>query len=236
MTGGSRGIGRAITIALARAGADVAVGYGSHREAAEEVARDVRRAGRRAVTVGGDMADPDQVRRVASEAVERLGQVDVLVANAGIGPRVDLEDIDVAAWDRLLAVNLRAPFLLAQALAPGMRERAWGRILLMSSVASFTGGILAPHYSASKAGLIGLAHALARPLAPHGVTVNTIAPALIETDMLTDNPAIAAHLADSIPVGRLGRPDEVADLVVAVVSNAYVTGQTFLVDGGVHFR
>ncbi len=182
------------------------------------------------------MADPDQVRRVASEAVERLGQVDVLVANAGIGPRVDLEDIDVAAWDRLLAVNLRAPFLLAQALAPGMRERAWGRILLMSSVASFTGGILAPHYSASKAGLIGLAHALARPLAPHGVTVNTIAPALIETDMLTDNPAIAAHLADSIPVGRLGRPDEVADLVVAVVSNAYVTGQTFLVDGGVHFR
>jgi 3-oxoacyl-[acyl-carrier protein] reductase len=136
----------------------------------------------------------------------------------------------------MLAINLRAPFLLAQAIAPGMRQRRFGRIVFMSSVAAFTGGVLAPHYTASKAGLIGLTHALARPLAPHGVTVNAIAPALVETEMLRGNPAIGEALANQIPVGRLGTVEEVADLTVAVLRNGYITGQTMSIDGGLYPR
>jgi 3-oxoacyl-[acyl-carrier protein] reductase len=236
VTGASRGIGRAVAECLGRGGVDVAVGYGKARDAAEEVAEVVRASGRRAITVGGDMADPKAVLAVVEDTTDRLGPVDILVANAGVGERADLEEIAVEDWDRMLAINLRAPFLLAQAVAPGMRQRRFGRIVFMSSVAAFTGGILAPHYTASKAGLIGLTHALARPLAPHGVTVNAIAPALVETEMLRGNPAIGKGLADQIPVGRLGTVEEVADLTVAVLRNGYITGQTISIDGGLYPR
>ncbi len=236
VTGSSRGIGRAVALRLAQAGAHVAVGYSSHPQAAAEVVAAIRRIGPRATAVEGDMADPVMVRAVVSATIAELGPVDVLVANAGIGPRAELEEIDLDSWDRVLDVNLRAPFLLAQALVPQMRDRGFGRIVFMSSVAAFTGGILGAHYTASKAGLIGLTHALARPLAPHGITVNAIAPALVETDMVTGNPAVGQRLAASIPVGRLGRAEEVADLVLAVVTNAYLNGQTISVDGGLYPR
>jgi len=231
VTGASRGIGAATAIRLAQAGADVAVGCGRHREAAEEVAGQITGLGRRAVVIAGDMADPDVPRRVVAETAERLGPADVLVANAGTGIRMDLDDVDVAAWDHDLAVNLRAPFLLAQAAAPHMREQRFGRVVLLSSVAAFLGGILSPQYTASKAGLIGLMHNLAAALAPHGITVNAISPGLIATDMLTGDPRLDA-LERSVPVGRLGQPSEVADLIAAVVQNAYMTGQTISVDGG----
>jgi 3-oxoacyl-[acyl-carrier protein] reductase len=231
VTGASRGIGAATAIRLARAGADVAVGCGRNRAAAEEVAGQITGLGRRAVVIAGDMADPDVPRRVVAETAERLGPADVLVANAGTGIRMDLDNVDVAAWDHDLAVNLRAPFLLAQAAAPHMRERRFGRIVLLSSVAAFLGGILSPQYTASKAGLIGLMHNLAAALAPHGITVNAISPGLIATDMLTGDPRLGA-LERSVPVGRLGQPSEVADLIAAVVQNAYMTGQTISVDGG----
>lgn len=236
VTGGSRGIGRAIVLRLGQAGVDVAVGYVTSRDAAEEVASQVRALGRRTLTVGGDLADPDAVRSLVERTAEALGPVEILVANAGEGQRVKWEELSVEQWDRMLAVNLRAPFLLAQAVAPRMVERGFGRIVFMSSVAAFTGGILAPHYSASKAGVIGLTHALAGPLAPHGVTVNAMAPALVETDMITGNPAIAERFAGRIPVGRLGRPEEVADLTLAVIENGYVTGQTISIDGGLYPR
>jgi 3-oxoacyl-[acyl-carrier protein] reductase len=231
VTGASRGIGAAIAIRLAEAGADVAVGCGQHRGAAEEVAGKISGLGRRAVVVVGDMADPDVPRRVAAETSERLGPVDVLVANAGTGTRMDLDDVDAAAWDHDMAVNLRAPFLLAQAVVPHMREQRFGRIVFLSSVAAFLGGILSPQYTASKAALIGLTHNLAATLAPHAITVNAITPGLIATDMLTGDPRLAA-LEASVPVGRLGQPAEVADLTVAVAGNAYMTGQTVSVDGG----
>jgi 3-oxoacyl-[acyl-carrier protein] reductase len=231
VTGGSRGIGAATALRLAEAGADVAVGCGQHREAAEGIAGKITGLGRRAVVVSGDMADPDVPRRIIAETAERLGPVDILVANAGTGTRADLDDVDVAAWDHVMAVNLRAPFLLAQAAVPGMRERRFGRIVFLSSVAAFLGGILSPQYTASKAGLIGLAHSLAASLAPHGITVNAIAPGLIATDMLIGDPRLEA-LERSVPVGRLGQPAEVADLIVAVARNAYMTGQTVSVDGG----
>ena len=231
VTGGSRGIGAATALRLAEAGADVAVGCRQHREAAEEIAAKITGLGRRAVVVSGDMADPDVPRRIVTETAERIGPVDILVANAGTGTRADLDDVDVAAWDHVMAVNLRAPFLLAQAAVPDMRERRFGRIVFLSSVAAFLGGILSPQYTASKAGLIGLAHSLAASLAPHGITVNAIAPGLIATDMLLGDPRLDA-LERGVPVGRLGQPSEVADLIVAVVRNAYMTGQTVSVDGG----
>jgi 3-oxoacyl-[acyl-carrier protein] reductase len=185
----------------------------------------------RAVVVSGDMADPDVPRRIVAETAERLAPVDILIANAGTGPRADLDDVDVAAWDHVMAVNLRAPFLLAQAVVPHMREQRYGRIVLLSSVAAFLGGILSPQYTASKAGLIGLAHSLAATLAPHGITVNAIAPGLIMTDMLAGDPRLET-LERGVPVGRLGQPAEVADVIVAVARNAYITGQTVSVDGG----
>ena len=231
VTGGSRGIGAATALRLAEAGADVAVGCGRHREAAEEIAGKITGLGRRAVVVSGDMADPDVPRRIVAETAERLAPADILVANAGTGVRADLDEVDVAAWDHVMAVNLRAPFLLAQAVVPHMREQRYGRIVLLSSVAAFLGGILSPQYTASKAGLIGLAHSLAATLAPHGITVNAIAPGLIMTDMLAGDPRLEA-LERSVPVGRLGQPAEVADVIVAVARNAYITGQTVSVDGG----
>jgi 3-oxoacyl-[acyl-carrier protein] reductase len=236
VTGASRGIGRAVALRLAGAGAHVGIGFLRDRQGADAVAASVRDVGRRAAVCQADMAVPAEVGALVTDVESALGPVDVLVANAGIGPRGSLDDIDVETWDRVLAVNLRGPFLLAQAVAPGMRGRGWGRIVLMSSVAAFTGGILGPHYTASKAGLIGLARSLARALAPDGVTVNAVAPALIETDMIDEGAPDPDALADSIPVGRLGRPEEVAELVLAVVANGYVTGQTFSVDGGLHPR
>jgi 3-oxoacyl-[acyl-carrier protein] reductase len=231
VTGGSRGIGAAAAISLAEAGADVAVGCGRNRDSAERIAEQVRSLGRRAVVVAGDMADPDVPPRVIAETADRLGPVDVLVANAGIGTRVELADVDVAAWDHVLAVNLRAPFQLAQAAVPHMREQGWGRIIFLSSVAAFLGGILSPQYTASKAGLIGLTHSLAATLAPHGITVNAISPGLILTDMLARDPRLA-ELEASVPAGRLGQPAEVADLITAVARNPYLTSQTLSVDGG----
>jgi 3-oxoacyl-[acyl-carrier protein] reductase len=192
VTGASRGIGAATAVRLAEAGADVAVGCGRNREAAEEVAGKISGMGRRAVVVSGDMADPDVPRRIVAETSARLGPVDVLVANAGSGVRMDLDDVDVAA---------------------------------------FLGGILSPQYTASKAGLIGLTHNLAAALAPHGVTVNAVSPGLIATDMLTSDPRLDT-LERSVPLGRLGQPAEVADLIVTVLQNAYMTAQTVSVDGG----
>ncbi len=135
-------------------------------------------------------------------------------------------------------VNTRPAFILAKRLIPGMRERGWGRVVFVSSVAAFTGGVVGPHYTASKAALVGLARALARPLAPHGVTVNAVAPALIEdTGTLPgDDEDSRQRLANLIPVGRLGCPEEVADVVRAIVENPYITAQTISVDGGMHPR
>jgi 3-oxoacyl-[acyl-carrier protein] reductase len=236
VTGANRGIGAATAERLARAGARVAVAYGHDQEAAERVLRRIGASGGRAVAAAGDVRDPDQVERMASEVESSLGVVDVLVSNAGVARVQGLQEITAEDWDRVMAINLRPAFLLAKRLTPGMQERGWGRVILLSSVAAFTGGIIGPHYTASKAGLIGLAHALAGPLAPHGVTVNAIAPALIETEMLPGEAEARDELAGKVPVGRLGRPEEVAEAIFSLVSNPYVTAQTLPVDGGMYPR
>jgi 3-oxoacyl-[acyl-carrier protein] reductase len=235
VTGASRGIGRAIALRLAEDGHDVGVGCRAELDAAERLAEELRRLGRRAVVAPGDLANPAAPDEVCDRVEAELGPVDVLVANAGVasGPR-PLAEISNEEWDRFHAVNLRAPFLLVRRLLPGMLERGHGRIVLLSSIAAYTGGLMGAHYASSKAGLHGLAHSLAAEAAGRGVTVNVVAPALIETDMVPGDPAVREGLAGTRPVGRLGRPEEVADLVAAVVRNGYLSNQSIVLDGGAH--
>jgi 3-oxoacyl-[acyl-carrier protein] reductase len=233
VTGASGGIGRAVALELAAAGVDLALTFANSPDPAHAVADEVRRRGRRAVVLHGDLADASVPAQLVAETERQLGPVDLLVANAGYGEQRQWADVDLELWERTLAVNLRAPFLLVQAVAPGMVERGFGRILALSSVAAYTGGVVGPHYAASKAGLNGLVHYFAGRLAGDGVTVNGIAPALIEqTGMLPSAPHGGMPLP--IPVGRLGQPHEVASLALAVLSNGYLTNQVMLLDGGLH--
>jgi 3-oxoacyl-[acyl-carrier protein] reductase len=234
VTGASGGIGRAVARALAADGASVALAYGSHAEPAQRLADELITRGGHALAVGADLREPDAPANLLQAVEPQLGSIDVLVAAAGLGRQQTLDEVKIGDFDEMLAVNLRAPFLLAQRTLPGMRARGYGRILFFSSVAAFTGGIIGPHYAASKAGLHGLTHYLASRAAPDGVTVNAIAPALItETMMLPGEPD---ELRTRVPVGRLGRPDEVADLAMAMLHNGYLTNQVVLLDGGLYPR
>jgi 3-oxoacyl-[acyl-carrier protein] reductase len=233
VTGASGGIGAAICRSLAREGADVAVAYGSGASAAEAVVAEIAGGGGRAQAFGADMADPDGPVRLIESVHETVGPVDILVANHGLGRVAGYEDVDAAGFDHTLAINLRAPFLLAQAVLGGMRSRGWGRVLFISSVAAFRGGAVGPDYAASKAGLHGLAHFLATRVAADGVTVNVIAPGFIDTAMLPGSPS---ELGSSTPVGRVGRPEEVADLAGAVLRNGYLNNQVLSIDGGMYPR
>ena len=235
VTGASGGIGAATARLLADGGADLALTCCGHREDADEVAEHVRAAGRRARVFHADFADRSAPERLVREVGEQLGAVDVLVAGAGAGEQRSWEDVDRQLWDHTLEVNLNAPFFLAQQLLPGMVERGWGRILFLSSIAALTGGVLGAHYAASKAALHGLTHYLASRTASQGVTVNAIAPALIgDTRMVPADPNDPEALPLPVPVGRLGTPEEVADLSVAMLRNGYLTDKVITVDGGLH--
>lgn len=214
----------------------MAVAYGSSHDAAAAVVRDVAALGRRAEAFAADLADEAAASGLVDRVEAALGPVGILVLNAGINVpmEADARRVSVSEWDRCLAINLRAPFLIARRAIDGMMERGFGRIVLLSSVAAYTGGIIGPHYAASKAGLHGLAHSLAQLGAGRGVTVNVVAPALIETDMLPAETEARSELAGRVPVGRLGRSEEVADLICAIVRNGYVTSQSILIDGGMH--
>jgi len=231
VTGASRGLGRAIAVALAGTGVDVVVNYRTREEEAQACADDVRRSGRRAAIVRADVSQVDEARRLVREAQAALGPITILVNNAGVARTQGLDEVTEADWDEIVDVNLKSAFFVSQAVVPAMRAARWGRIINISSTAAHTGGIVGPHYAASKAGLIGLTHFFASRLAREGITVNTIAPALVETDMLAQGLKASA---DRIPVGRFGTPDEVAGMVLSLVQNGYVTGQTISVNGGVY--
>lgn len=234
VTGASGGIGGAIARGLAAEGATVALGYGEHAEPAEKLAEELVAAGGLAVAIAADLSRTDGPDELVDAVESQLGAVEVLVAAAGSGKRQTLEEVSLDDFDEMIAVNLRAPFRLAQRTVPGMRERGFGRVLFFSSVAAFTGGVVGPHYAASKSGLHGLTHFLASGLASSGVTVNALAPALItETRMLPGDPE---ELRARVPVGRLGKPEEVADLALAIVRNPYMTNQVVLLDGGIYPR
>lgn len=231
VTGGSRGIGRAIAIALAEVGARVAVNHRANEEDVHELVALIRGRGGDAVAVRGDVSVPDEVSEMLAHVHDAFGPVEILINNAGIARQLSLEKLHLATWDATMATNLRGPFIVTSAVVPEMRKRNWGRLVFVSSTAARVGGIVGPHYAASKAGVEGLMRSYAGLLAKEGITSNAIAPALIETEMLAGNPNVNP---DSIPVGRLGTAEEVADLVVAVARNPYVTGQTFQINGGLY--
>jgi 3-oxoacyl-[acyl-carrier protein] reductase len=229
VTGASRGIGRAVAIALSEAGADVAINYRTNGDAARDVEEAIGKLGRRAIIVEADVSSAGDVERLVRATKERLGPIDILVNSAGIARPQKLDEIAEQDWDELIAVNLKSCFLVTQAAVPGMRARHWGRIVNISSVAAHLGGVVGPHYAASKAGMLGLTHYYAAALAGEGITANAISPALIDTDMVRGN--LNATPA-RIPVGRFGEVDEVASVAVMLATNAYITGQTIHVNGG----
>ncbi len=229
VTGASRGIGRAIALSMAAAGADVVLNYITRATDAQAVEAKILQMGRRCIAVQADVSVAGEVERLARETRTRMGEVDILVNNAGISRPQALDEITERDWDELIAVNLKSCFLVTQAFLPPMRRRKWGRIINVSSVAAQIGGVVGPHYAASKAGMLGLTHYYARYLASEGITVNTIAPALIETDMTRTNLRASVN---HIPVGRFGSVEEVSDIAVLLASNGYITGQTINANGG----
>ena len=229
VTGASRGIGRAIATSLAAAGAKIAVNYHTASAQADEVVAEIAAAGGTAVAFKADVSDAHAAATLVRETETRLGPIEILVNNAGVIARRPVEEVGPDYWDETIRINLSSAFYVTHAALPGMRARRWGRIIFLSSIAAQTGGVIGPHYAASKAGLHGLAHSYASLFAKEGITANAIAPALIDTDMVRGNPAARPDL---IPVKRFGLPDEVAAVAVLLASNGYITGQTISVNGG----
>ncbi len=236
VTGASRGIGEAVALALARAGADVAVNYRLHEAAAGEVVRRIELLGRRALAVQCDVTFRGQVRSMISRASRSLGEIDILVNNAGLLQQKPFAEITDEDWDSVLEVNLKGVFLCSQEALPAMLGRGYGRIVNIASSGGQLGGPLAPHYSAGKAGVISLTRSLARLAAPD-VTVNCVSPGLIDTEMAgaeVTSEEGRRKLAQ-IPLGRLGSVEDVAASVVFLCSSApYVTGHTINVNGGLY--
>jgi 3-oxoacyl-[acyl-carrier protein] reductase len=232
VTGGSRGIGAAISTALAKAGAAVAVNCRERLDQANGLADEIRRTGGRAIAVAADVSQGAAVTGMVERIKSELGPIDILVNNAGIAITRGIDDLTEADFDRTIAVNLKSVFLCTQAVLPMMRAGKWGRIINISSGAARGAGAIGPHYNASKAGMEGLTRGYAARLVKEGITVNAVAPSLIETDMMKGQP----QLVSRIPLGRFGTAEEVAKAVMLLVDNPYMTGQTIAMSGGMAFN
>ena len=232
VTGGSRGIGAAVVRALADAGITVAINYRARADTAARLARSIDEAGGRAVAIAADVSQADAVARLVEQAQAELGPIDILVNNAGIAITRGIDDLSEDDFDRTIAVNLKSVFLCTQAVLPGMRARRWGRIVNISSGAARGAGAIGPHYNASKAGIEGMTRGYAARLVKEGITVNAVAPSLVETDMMKGQD----DLVSRIPLGRFGTADEVAQAVMLLVQNPYMTGQTIAMSGGMAFN
>ncbi len=235
VTGGSRGIGRAVALKLAENGADVAINYAGNTAAAEEVKAAIEKLGRRAMLVQGSVADTDGVQALVNQVVKELGRLDILINNAGITRDGLLMRMKEADWDAVLETNLKGVFNCSKAVMRTMMKQKRGRIVNMASVVGEMGNAGQANYAAAKAGVIGFTKSLAKEVASRGITVNAVAPGFIATDMtkvLTDDQK--AEMAKSIPLGRAGQPEDVANAVLFLVSDeaAYITGQVLNVDGG----
>lgn len=235
VTGGSRGIGRAIALKLAENGADVAINYAGNTAAAEEVKTAIEQMGRKALLVQGSVADTDGVQTIVNTVVKELGRLDILINNAGITRDGLLMRMKEADWDDVMHTNLKGVYNCSKAVLRTMMKQRSGRIVNIASVVGEMGNAGQTNYAAAKAGVIGFTKSLAKEVASRGITVNAIAPGFIATDMtsvLTDDQK--AEMARTIPLGRAGQPEDVANAVLFLVSEgaAYITGQVLNVDGG----
>lgn len=232
VTGGSRGIGAAIVRSLAQAGAAVAVNYRERAGEANALVDAISEAGGRAVAIAADVSQSDAVARMVQRVKSDLGPIDILINNAGIAITRRIEDLSETEFDQTIAVNLKSVFLCTQAVLPMMRSKGWGRIVNISSGAARGAGAIGPHYNASKAGIEGLTRGYAARLVKEGITVNAVAPSLIETDMMKGQ----HDLVSRIPMGRFGKAEEVAQAVMMLLDNPYMTGQTVAMSGGMAFN
>ncbi len=237
VTGASRGIGRAIALALADAGADVAVNYSQSQQAADDVVRQITAKGRRAKAYKASVAVLDEVRAMVEQVQKDLGTVQVLINNAGINRDRTFQKLSAEDWKTVIDTNLNGQAWVTQCALPKMLESGWGRIVFVSSVNGLMGSFGQTNYSAAKAGLFGFAKALARELARKNITVNCVAPGFTETDMTAGMPKeVLDKIIGGIPVGRQAKPDEVAHAVTFLASPraAYITGETISVNGGMY--
>ena len=238
VTGGSRGIGRAIAMGLAEAGADVVLTYKSNRAEADKVVGEIQKLGRRALTLPMDVTDRKSVEAAAKDA-RGFGAISILINNAGINKPTDFDQVSDSDWDEIVGTNLKGPFVAAQVFLPLLKDAGGGSIVNISSVSGQYGGPRTAHYAASKAGLISLAQVIARFGAQYNVRSNTIAAGLIASDMAAAGMAAASvqEAAEAIVLKRLGTPQEVADAAVFLASGAssYITAQTINVNGGLYF-
>lgn len=235
VTGGSRGIGRAIVLALAGEGCRVVINYHSNADAARQVVQEVEALGGQALAVQADVSKGPEAQALVEQALEAFGTVDILVNNAGITRDGLLMRMSEADWDAVLDTNLKGAYHCIKAVQRTLLRKRSGRIIQISSVSGLRGNAGQANYAAAKAGLVGLTKAVARELAPRGITVNAVAPGFIETDMtyaLGDE--MVAQVQTQIPLQRLGRPEDVAAAVLFLASPqaAYITGQVLCVDGG----
>ena len=235
VTGASRGIGKAVALALAANGADVAVNYAGSAQAAEAVAEEIRAMGRKALVVQADVSDAASVQQMMEKVTAEFGRVDILVNNAGItrdGLLMRMKDED---WAAVLNTNLNGVYHCTKAVVKGMMKQRYGRIINMTSVVGVMGNAGQANYAASKAGVIGFTKAVAKELGSRGITVNALAPGYIESDMTAGLPEkVKEEMATAIPLGKMGQPADVAQAVVFLASDwaSYITGQTLHVDGG----
>jgi 3-oxoacyl-[acyl-carrier protein] reductase len=232
VTGGSRGIGAAISKALARAGATVAINYRERADDANRLVDSIAKADGRAIAISADVSQTSAVANMVERVKSELGSVDILVNNAGIAITRGIDDLSEADFDQTIATNLKSVFLCTQAVLPMMRAKRWGRIVNISSGAARGAGSIGPHYNASKAGIEGLTRGYAARLVKEGITVNAVAPSLIETEMMKGQ----ENLVSRIPLGRFGKADEVAQAVMMLLDNDYMTGQTVAMSGGMAFN
>jgi 3-oxoacyl-[acyl-carrier protein] reductase len=238
VTGGSRGIGRAIALGLADAGADVLITYRERHGDADSVAREILSKGRRAKAVAMDVTNPVSIAAGATEAAG-FGTISILVNNAGVNKPTDFDQIKDGDWDFILDTNLKGPFLVAQAFLPLLKQANGASVIHIGSVSGQYGGPRTAHYAASKAGLISLSQVLARFGAPHNIRSNVVAAGLIASEMAAGGLQAASvqKAAENILLGRMGTPQEVGDAVTFLASDAssYITAQTINVNGGLYF-
>jgi len=236
VTGAQQGIGRAIALAAAEAGADVAVNWLDDRAAGEAVAREIEARGRRAVAIGADVAIAGEAQAMVEEAARRLGGLDALVNNAGIFPRSPFLELAEAEWDRVIGVNLKGTFLCAQAAARAMVVAGRRGVIVNVASQAIRGAPRGVHYTASKGGIVAMTRAMALELAPHRIRVNALAPGLTDTAQprYGHSEDELADLAATIPLGRIGQPDDVARVAIFLVGDdaGFITGQTIHVNGG----